>query len=334
MASIIVIGNPGAGKSSVLNGLAGEVLFKSGISIGEGLTYQLDERENARGTFFDTPGLADNTYREAAGKAISTALRKGGNFKILFFVLTESGRIVRQDVTTLRLVLDAAPEIGNHYGIVINKLPKNVAKALQNPEKGGIFLTKLFAGIPDHQRCAQSNITYLLFRSELDAEDNKLIDLSALKTLEGESFKDFVYGQVPTINLTVGKAGDVATSEFDEMNSVLEALEKKMENDRQMFLEQQKLLITQLEKAEADKIEQQERDRQQHAQQMSLMQQQISQKEKEIEAARFDTERRAKLQEEQMKLQMEHQAQQFQTQMAALAAENRRLNERSTCIVM
>ena len=51
MASIIVIGNPGAGKSTILNGLAGEVLFESGISIGDGLTYQLDERENARGTF-------------------------------------------------------------------------------------------------------------------------------------------------------------------------------------------------------------------------------------------------------------------------------------------
>ena len=332
-ASIIVIGNPGAGKSTILNGLAGEVLFKSGISIGDGLTYQLDERENARGTFFDTPGLADNTHREAAGKAISTALRKGGNFKILFFVMTESGRIVRQDVTTLRLVLDAAPEIENHYGIVINKLPKNVAKALQNPEKGGVFLTKLFAGIPDHQRCAQSNITYLPFHSELDAEDNKLIDLSDLKTLEGESFKDFVYGQVPTINLTVGKAGDIATSEFDQMNAVLEALEKKMEQDRQMFLEQQKLLITQLEKAEADKIEQQERDRQLHAQQMSLMQQQISQKEQEIEAARNDAERRAKLQEEQMKLQMEQQKQQFQAQMAALAAQNRP-PPRKRCIIM
>ena len=32
-ASIIVIGNPGAGKSTILNSLAGENLFKSGVSI-------------------------------------------------------------------------------------------------------------------------------------------------------------------------------------------------------------------------------------------------------------------------------------------------------------
>ena len=240
-ASIIVIGNPGAGKSTILNGLAGEVLFKSGISIGDGLTYQLDERENSRGTFFDTPGLADNTHREAAGKAISTALRKGGNFKILFFVMTESGRIVRQDVTTLRLVLDAAPEIKNHYGIVINKLPKNVAKALQNPEKGSIFLTKLFTGIPQDQRCAQSNITYLPFHSELDSEDNKLMDMNELQTLKSELFKSFVYGKVPAINLTVGKAGDIATCNFDQINAALKDLEKKMEKDQQLFLEQKNL---------------------------------------------------------------------------------------------
>ena len=242
-ASIIVIGNPGAGKSTVLNGLAGELLFKSGISIGEGMTYQLDVRENARGTFYDTPGLADNTHREAAGKAISDALRKGGKFKVLFFVMTESGRIVHQDVTTLRLVLDAAPEIENHYGIVINKLHKKVAEKLENSESlGSVFLTKLFAGISDHQRCAQSNVTYLPYCSELDAEDNKRIDFTDMKTLNGESFIDFVYGQVPTINLTVEMAGNIAINEFDKMSSMLEALEKKMEQSQEMFLAKQDLL--------------------------------------------------------------------------------------------
>ena len=321
-AKIIVIGNPGAGKSTILNGLAGEILFKSGISIGDGMTYQLDERENERGTFFDTPGLADNTLREAAGNAISTALRKGGNFKVLFFIMTEAGRVVRQDVTTLKLVLDSAPEIRNQYGIVINKVPKNVLKILRNPEQAGVFLTKLFAGIPDDRRCAQSNITCLQFDSELDAEDNKLIDLNEVKTQHHGSFKHFVYGHVPTINLTVGKAGDIATSEFDQMNEVLEALEQKMSKDREMFFEQQRLLTAQLEKAEAEKIEQQNRDKELYEQQMTMLQRSINDKEKEIEAAKNDAERRMKLQEEQMKLQLAQQQQQFQTQMAALASRN------------
>ena len=51
-------------------------------------------------------------------------------------------------------------------------------KILRNPEQAGVFLTKLFAGIPDDRRCAQSNITCLSYDADLDAEDNKLIDIN------------------------------------------------------------------------------------------------------------------------------------------------------------
>ena len=311
VTSIIVIGNPGAGKSTILNGLAEEVLFTSGISLGSGLTYQLDEKRNENGIFFDTPGLADDTHREAAGKAISTALRKGGSFKVLFFVLTESGRIVVQDVTTIKLVLDAVPEIKNNYGIVINKIPISVGKALARSETKDIFLTKLFAGIPEDRRCAEANVVYLPFDSKLYDENNKLVNLNDLKSLQGTAFKEFVYNQVVTINLTVGKAGDIVTSEFDKMNSAMKALEKKMDSDQKMFLEKQEVLKAQLEKAEAERIEQQKRDKELHEQQLAIMQQHILQKEKEKEDARIEAERLAKLHEEQMKLQLQQQREQL-----------------------
>ena len=182
--SLIAIGNPGAGKSTVLNAVAREILFQSGISYGNGLTYELDKRTNDQGTFFDTPGLADDTYREAAGQAISTALRTGGNFKVLFFVSTQSGRVVRQDITTLRLVLDAAPEIGNHYGLVINKVPKNVAERLKQPQNEVVFLNTLFTGIDEIHRCTKSDITYLMQTEELEAKNNKLINLDRLEALD------------------------------------------------------------------------------------------------------------------------------------------------------
>ena len=309
--SIIVIGNPGAGKSTILNGLAEEVLFTSGISLGSGLTYQLDEKRNEKGIFFDTPGLADDTHREAAGKAISTALRRGGSFKILFFVLTESGRIVVQDVTTIKLVLDAVPEIKNNYGIVINKIPISVGKALARSETKDIFLTKLFAGIPEDRRCTEANVVYLPFDSKLYDENNKLVDLNDLKSVQGTAFKEFVYNQVPTINLTVGKAGDIATNEFDKMNAAMKALEIKMESDQTMFLEKQKVLKAQLETANAERIEQQKRDKELHEQQLAIMQQHILQKEKEKEDARIEAERLAKLHEEQMKLQLQQQREQL-----------------------
>jgi len=313
-ASIIAIGNPGSGKSTVLNCLAGEVLFKSGMSLGDGLTYQLDERENARGRFYDTPGLADDTHREAAAKAISTALRKGGYFRILFFIMANDGRVVKQDITTLRLVLDAAPEIGNHYGIVINKQPDNVAKALRDPKQESGFLTKLFNGIPENQRCAKSNIAYLPFKSEFQAADNKLLDLNDLTTIKGESFRDFIYGQVPRIGLTVDKAGDIAIHEFEQMTKKLETLQAQMEQDRQIFQKQQNLLMDQLKRAEEEKKEYQRRDKELHAKQMDLLQRQIDQRDKEVRAAREDADRRAKFQADQTKMLLEQQRQQFQAQ--------------------
>merc|ERR1712060_142077 len=106
-------------------------------------------------------------------------------------------------------------------------------------------------------------------------------------------------------------------------------MEKKMEKDGQFFLDQQNLLMEQLKKAEADKIEQQEREKKLHAQQMSLMKQQIIQKDKDIEAARNDTERRAKLLEEQVKLQMEQQRLQFQKEADDLARQVREANHQN-----
>merc|ERR1712136_723216 len=119
----------------------------------------------------------------------------------------------------------------------------------------------------------------------------------------GGFFKDFAYDQVPTINLTVDKAGDIATDKFDQMNSTLEALQKKLDSDREILLLQQNLLQAQLEKAEAGKVEQQKRDKELHEEQLALMQQQLIQKEKEKETARIEAERLAKFQEEQRQIQ-------------------------------
>ena len=71
-------------KSTTLNYLAQNLMFKSGVAIGSGLTYELNKETvsltmpNGRTgeiTFCDTPGLNDASKREKAGKAISTALK-------------------------------------------------------------------------------------------------------------------------------------------------------------------------------------------------------------------------------------------------------------------
>ena len=98
-----------------------------------GLTYQLDKHIDASSgnTFMDTPGLNDVERREAAGRAISEGLRKGGAFKVLFFVSQYHGRPNPRDSTTMKVVLDSAPEIWHpqqgppKYGIIVNQVEDN-----------------------------------------------------------------------------------------------------------------------------------------------------------------------------------------------------------------
>ena len=52
--SVIAIGNPGVGKSTILNSLANHLMFKSGVVPdlrGSSLTYKLEKRSNERGEF-------------------------------------------------------------------------------------------------------------------------------------------------------------------------------------------------------------------------------------------------------------------------------------------
>ena len=112
--TIIAVGNPGSAKSIFLNALTGKKLFNSEMNEGKHMTYQLEEKKNGKGQFIVTNGLVDKEKREAAGKAISNRLRKDGDFKIIFFVDQESGENCSEDATTMKLVLDAAPEIGQN----------------------------------------------------------------------------------------------------------------------------------------------------------------------------------------------------------------------------
>ena len=135
--SIIAIGNPGIGKSAILNALASRVLFRSGFSVERGLTYNLDQKVVGMTTFCDTPGLADAKQKQEAGAAIRESLNMGGPHKILFFCKLDDGRVNMADCTTMKLVHEAAQEIGHSYGIIVNKVAKKAYKRMS-------VLTNLF----------------------------------------------------------------------------------------------------------------------------------------------------------------------------------------------
>lgn len=133
---VIVLGNPGSGKSTILNALLGRVEFESGWSAASGLTTVFkrvkDPKTNI--TFADTPGLDDVKIRDQAANEIEKALKSGaGLYKLLFVVTLEAGRVRNADLTTMKLILNALKGKGEGiipYGVIINKVPQKTIRML------------------------------------------------------------------------------------------------------------------------------------------------------------------------------------------------------------
>lgn len=91
---LVVVGNPGTGKSSLLNSLIGKVAFRSGTSWGAGLTGALDMELHNGVTYCDTPGLNDVAMQEQAAAAIKEALQQEGayTYRLLFVIAPRSQR--------------------------------------------------------------------------------------------------------------------------------------------------------------------------------------------------------------------------------------------------
>jgi len=237
--SIIAIGNPGCGKSTTLNYLAQQKVFQSGVSYGSGMTGALDVQEVNGITYCDTPGLNDAGKRKAAGKAISEALKKGGDTKIIFFVGEESGRPKQDDVTTMNLVLKAAPEIGNKYGVIVPKVNAKMTKKFldRSTTNWTTFLDGLFRGLGENQerQCPVANVQGVQLHEDLESEDNVLAPQGTLKTLDGLPLEKFVANLLPSIDLTPNKADDVDTASFEKkQEEIVKLMERAASNEARM----------------------------------------------------------------------------------------------------
>ncbi len=132
---VVFAGNPGVGKSFILNSLIGQVTFKSGINIGEGMTKVLERYDASDYVYFDTPGLDDISIREQAALEISQALEGGCEMKLIFVVTLEAGRIKPADLTTIKVVLKAIEDVGvdasGRYSVIVNKCNSTLMKQFE-----------------------------------------------------------------------------------------------------------------------------------------------------------------------------------------------------------
>lgn len=141
---VILVGNPGSGKSTLANAMAGQVIFKSGVSIGAGLTALSKSHEVHGVVYVDTPGLHDVETRETAALEIQKALQQEGRYKIFFVITLEAGRVRPVDVTVINLVLDAIKESNLQHSLIVNKVSAQVARKLKEDPAN---MDRAFAGI-------------------------------------------------------------------------------------------------------------------------------------------------------------------------------------------
>ena len=182
----LFIGNLGAGKSTLANCIAKELLFNSGFNIGGGLTFQLDSKIHDGITYLDTPGLADVKLRKKAAKAISKALKKTGTYQIFFIVTLEAGRIRPEDMTTISVVLNSAKDI-KYYSIIINKLSTAAYETLVAKENEE--LKKLVAEMTELTQHVEIPPAVLPLKLQLELHDqkNKLIKCNELDKFAKEA---------------------------------------------------------------------------------------------------------------------------------------------------
>jgi GTP-binding protein EngB required for normal cell division len=209
----LFVGNPGVGKSSLINSLLAQVIFKAGISVGKGLTYEFQSYidDGNQRIFMDTPGLSDVELRKQAAQAIDKALKTGGVYKIFFIVTVESGRVRPDDLTTIQLVCEAIGE-KFEYALVVNKLSASAVKKLnENLEK----FSESFSKFPFHKHYFLQKI------EELEDQDNMTVPLP-------ENFVKFVW-DFPAFKLDSTKRKDVSYESFDSIKNSYEEQIRKLQ---------------------------------------------------------------------------------------------------------
>lgn len=207
---LIVFGYQGRGKSTLLNSVAGSIIFQSGPSSG-GLKKKVEEITVGNTTYCDAPGF-EYQREEEWSEAITKLLHLGGTCKIVFVVklwtTVAGGWIEPIDYATMRVILDAAPEIGKSFGVILNRCSQEQINTLAN-SKG--FAENTFKCIkPEHHH---RSIHLMKRYSDLENKNNCLI-----KGSEIEDLKEFLENKVPTIELTRNRSNDVDVDKVDGNN--------------------------------------------------------------------------------------------------------------------
>lgn len=176
MANYIFLGNPGAGKSTILNTVAGSTRFHSGVSLGAGLTHVCQQFSDHTGNLYtDTPGLTDLALLKKALLEISKAFRSSEQVKPIFVLSLEAGNFRSMDIVVMSVILQVLKkdnvERTNHYGIILNKLTERSYQFHSNGSEIRKCMKSYDKAFPQTE-----HILYLKEEKHAVDEDNKILN--------------------------------------------------------------------------------------------------------------------------------------------------------------
>jgi len=263
-----------------------------------------------------------HTGRAEAAKAMTQVFQAGGRIKTLFFITQQAGRVVVQDVATMRIVLDAVPDIGQNYGIVVNKMSTEVLEEMSKPDNAMAFITSLFQGIPD--KFKHNNIIFIRSNPTLAQGSKAFLTMDELNP----ELREFIKFNVPYATIEPGKYTDIPVDQFDRLTKQIEDLQSEIQLSKEAAEEETKRLTAKVQEAEAAKLKQMEDSQKEHERTIAEMKKQIQQQEQKMRDANDE----ARKSEDQARLEMMRAVQQqnmaMQQQMQQLVMKkNREMQE-------
>ncbi|GJJ77056.1 hypothetical protein EMPS_09415 [Entomortierella parvispora] len=141
--AILLIGNPGVGKSSILNTLGGN--FLSGYSCTSGLTTYVSKQDviidQKPYRLVDMPGIYDSAKEGSSSgdsvtdnhlKMLREALNDGHAYVIFFVISPRNGRVDPSDLAMMQLVLEKMDN-GPTVGLIITQIKARDLIHIQSP---------------------------------------------------------------------------------------------------------------------------------------------------------------------------------------------------------
>ncbi|POM73712.1 Hypothetical protein PHPALM_9417 [Phytophthora palmivora] len=216
----LFLGNPGTGKSTLINCLIGQQAFDSGLKFGGGFTQFFQKQTHDGVVYMDTPGLADRTIQHQAAAAITAALRESGRYKLFFMVRLKGGRVVSEDLATIEAVLDTVQLRDVCFTVIVNNVRRRQYTTMM---KKGPEYAKVVTLI-NAMKYTTPHIVFIPTIPELDEADN------AFTTLPPDII-NFIRYEAPSVEIPIHSVQTIDFYQYKIAETELRHQIRELETD-------------------------------------------------------------------------------------------------------